>query len=85
MLTRKEQHFMAHALGMNKPDDESYRNYFASCPEDPDDLVWKDLCERGYAHQFKIPSDTFPYNGYSVTDEGKEALIASLKDSMTNV
>ena len=77
MPTEYQINLMKHACGFesSKP---FYRNHFASCPEDKDDLEWKKLVSGGYAKLIRTPGELFPYNGYSITEKGKTFLKGGL-------
>lgn len=73
MITQHERDLMRHALGLHQSR-KSYRNHFAADPNGDDDAHWQNLMKRGFARLTGVPNDVFPYNYYSVTATGIEAL-----------
>jgi len=94
MITSNECDLMAHALGHEsyrgavKKNKAEYRNYFAAGPDGDDNKIWEGLSTRGLAELSSGPRAGYPYNCWTVTERGKEAIelfILAPKDALGDV
>lgn len=78
-----EVELLCHAVGLSDNWTGPWRNHFCASPHSPDDRCWQELTAKGDAMLLAGPSQTYPFNTYSVTKQGLDRVYAHVELSAT--